>query len=128
MQLENRGQAHAFFTNIIAHPISREYIASQSAIECVHCNSDFVEDFIESLDGEVYWKYQNDGPIRLTNFSDWAEFCEDALVTGYCVGYRYFWQLPYRLQNECYRLAKRHQQVLFRKHLDEIASDNQECV
>ena len=101
MALQNLDQAWAFYENVKAHPIKEVVLANRSETYSVVYDKSFCGDFIYCLDPD-------EETIRLKSFDSWARHCADAKVTGYSGGYRHFWQLPERLQRECYRIAQNH--------------------
>lgn len=101
MKLETLSQAWAFYENVKAHPVKEVVLANRFETYSVVYDKSFCEDFIDYLEPD-------EETIRLNGFDSWASYCADAKVTGYSGGYRHFWQLPVKIQRECYRIAQNH--------------------
>jgi len=100
MKLETLSEAWAFFENVKSFPIKSVIISNQSEVYSVLYDSFFVEEFLDYLAPE-------ETTICLNSFDQWSKYCENAEVMD-CHGIYKFWQLPERVQRECYKIAQSH--------------------
>ena len=100
-KLETLNQAWDFYQNVKAYPIAEVELAGWSDVYSVRYDKFFVQEFLDYLDPD-------EETIRLKSFEAWAKHCEDALLVGDTGGRKYFWELPIKLQRECYNISQRH--------------------